>query len=125
MSDAGPFSFEFPSALAGLPGGAHHDLLQPTSTSAPAAAVVHYTAGQGQGQLDPRMLTTFSDDDEFANSGLPFGDDAGGGCYYSISHSPPTNNMYPDEDGDVRGSRAGGGAKHEYAMNDDSQHLGF
>ncbi|TQB69118.1 hypothetical protein MPDQ_002336 [Monascus purpureus] len=45
-----PFQdIQFTSALAGLPGSAHHDLLQP-QTSAPAPGQA------GEGQLDPQLL---------------------------------------------------------------------
>lgn len=64
------------SALAGLPGGTHYDLLQPQTTA----------AGQPEGQLDPRLLVFENDS--------PAGTHSYHQSNYPVWHEAPTSNSY-------------------------------
>lgn len=98
-----PFPFDSASALAGLPGGAHHDLLQ--RAVSPRAHFDHggnYQAlsAHEQGQLDPRVLIYSAGARELLNSGLPFlnSEEARG---YSLSRTPNNRRSYSADQADM------------------------
>lgn len=79
---------QYPSscALAGLPGGAHYDLLQPATTA----------SGQGEGQLDPRLLVFEHDGAHHYTPGHPMWQEAPTShSYLPATTSMPSQPHYP------------------------------